>query len=95
MALRLPRPRSSRTCTQRTLASTARRKVHAVLHRQGHRVARCTVKRLMRVAGLRGVSRAKGQHTTIPGAGPNTRPDLVRRNFTASEPNGLWVCDIT
>ena len=45
------------------------RKVYAQLHRDGHRVARCTVERLMRAAGLRGVSRAKGPRTTIPGTG--------------------------
>jgi hypothetical protein len=40
------------------------RKVHAELRRQGHPVARCTVQRLMRQAGLRGISRAKGPRTT-------------------------------
>ena len=50
------------------------RKMHAELNRQGHRVARCTVHRLMRAAGLRGISRAKGPRTTIPGTGPDTRP---------------------
>ena len=47
-------------------------KVHAELNRKGHRVARCTVHRLMRTAGLRGISRAKGPRTTIPGTGPDT-----------------------
>ena len=70
-------------------------KVHAELNRQGHRVARCTVQRLMRAAGLRGISRAKGPRTTIPGSGPDTRPDLVERNFTATAPDQLWVADIT
>ncbi|OXC87832.1 hypothetical protein BMR85_028265, partial [Achromobacter sp. KAs 3-5] len=36
------------------------RKVHAQLRREGLQVARCTVERLMRAAGLRGISRAKG-----------------------------------
>lgn len=36
------------------------RKMHAELARQGHPMARCTVARLMRAAGLRGISRAKG-----------------------------------
>ena len=71
------------------------RKVHAEMRRQGHRVARCTVERLMRAAGLRGITRAKGPRTTIPGTGPDTRPDLVERDFTAPAPNRLWVCDIT
>jgi putative transposase len=71
------------------------RKVHAELHRQGYPVARCTVQRLMRAAGLRGISRAKGPRTTVPGSGPDTRPDLVDRAFTATAPNQLWVADIT
>ncbi|GHH64166.1 putative transposase for insertion sequence element IS986/IS6110 [Promicromonospora soli] len=71
------------------------RKVHAELRRQGHQVARCTVERLMRAAGLRGITRAKGPRTTVPGTGPETRPDLVERDFTATGPNQLWVADIT
>ena len=51
--------------------------------------------RLMRAAGLRGISRAKGPRTTVPGTGPDTRPDLVERAFTATAPNQLWVADIT
>ena len=71
------------------------RKVHAEVRRQGHPVARCTVERLMRAAGLRGITRAKGPRTTIPGSGPDTRPDLVEREFTATGPDQLWVADIT
>ena len=43
------------------------RKMHAELNRRGHRIARCTVHRLMRAEGLRGISRAKGPRTTDPG----------------------------
>ncbi len=71
------------------------RKIHAQLRRQGHQVARCTVQRLMRTAGLRGLSRAKGPRTTAPGSGPELRPDLVARAFTATGPDQLWVADIT
>ena len=71
------------------------KKVHAQLRREGISVARCTVERLMRVAGLRGISRAKGPRTTTPGRGPDGRPDLVERDFTATAPNQLWVADIT
>ena len=71
------------------------RKVHAELHRQGRPVARCTVERLMRAAGLRGISRAKGPRTTIGGTGADLRPDLVKRRFTATGPDQLWVADIT
>ena len=71
------------------------RKVHAELNRQGHRIARCTVHRLMRAEGLHGISRAKGPRTTIPGAGPDTRPDLLDRAFHAPAPDRVWVADIT
>lgn len=71
------------------------RKVHAQLLREGEQVARCTVERLMRREGLRGVSRKKGPRTTVPGS-PARRPeDLVARAFTAHAPDCLWVADIT
>ena len=71
------------------------RKVHAEANRLGYPVARCTVERLMKILGLRGISRAKGPRTTVPGLGPDTRPDLVEREFTATAPDQLWVADIT
>jgi putative transposase len=71
------------------------RKVHAEMLRLDYPVARCTVERLMRAAGLRGITRAEGPRTTIPGTGPDTRPDLVDRDFTATAPDQLWVADIT
>ena len=76
------------------------RKMHAQLAREevlaGARpVARCTTQRLMKALGLRGISRAKDPRTTVPGTGPDTRPDLVGRAFTAERPDQLWVADIT
>ncbi len=78
------------------------RKVHAQLAREGitgasgqRPVARCTTQRLMKDLGLRGISRAKGPRTTVPGGGPDTRPDLVERAFVADAPDRLWVADIT
>jgi putative transposase len=75
------------------------RKVYAQLARDGgvdgRPVARCTVARLMRGAGLRGVVRAKTPRTTRPAPVPDHRPDLVDRVFTADVPNRLWVADIT
>jgi putative transposase len=73
------------------------KKVHAELVRQGHRVARCTVERLMRAEGLHGVRRSAPARprTTVPGTGPDLRADLVDRRFTAAAPNCLWVADIT
>ncbi|MFJ7905380.1 IS3 family transposase [Streptomyces sp. NPDC096198] len=71
------------------------RKVHAALMREGFTVARCTVERLMRAAGLRGVIRAKSPRTTRPAAETARPADLVERQFTATAPNQLWVADIT
>ncbi|WP_329191336.1 IS3 family transposase [Streptomyces sp. NBC_01435] len=71
------------------------RKVHAALVRKGHEVARCTVERLMRAAGLRGVIRAKSPRTTRPAPETDRPADLVERQFTATAPNQLWVADIT
>jgi len=76
------------------------RKMHAQLNREDvlagcGSVARCTTARLMKDLGLRGISRAKGPRTTVPGTGPDTRPDLVERTFTAEGTNRLWVADIT
>jgi len=71
------------------------RKIHAALLREGFTVARCTVERLMRVAGLRGVIRAKSPRTTRPAPETDRPRDLVERQFTATAPNQLWVADIT
>lgn len=72
------------------------RKVWEELHRQGHQVARCTVERLMRRLGLRGVSRGRVKRvTTVADPAAARRPDLVRRDFTAAAPNQRWVADFT
>jgi putative transposase len=60
----------------------------------GIRVSRKRIARLMRRAGLAGVSRRKGTVTTVRD-GARQAPDLVDRNFTADKPNMLWVADIT
>ncbi len=65
------------------------------LNREGIRVARCTVERLMGDMGLEGTVRGPSRRTTIP-ANESERPmDLVERNFTAERPNQLWVSDLT
>lgn len=72
------------------------RKIHAALNREGVTVARCTVERLMRAEGLRGIRREKGRKTTIGEGAETERPeDLVSRKFVASAPNQLWVADLT
>src|SRR5258708_3383553 len=60
----------------------------------GLRVGRKRVARLMRNAGLAGVTRRKRTITTVRD-GARRAPDLVKRNFTADKPNMLWVADIT
>lgn len=70
------------------------RKVWRQLRREGFGVARCTVERLMKRRGLRGVVRGKGTKTTISGKGPCPL-DRVNRQFHAPRPNALWVSDFT
>jgi transposase InsO family protein len=72
------------------------RKVWKQLRREGTRVARCTVERLMRDMGLRGVSRGRAWKITTQADPAAARPtDLVDRHFTATRPNQLWVADFT
>jgi putative transposase len=72
------------------------RKVWRQLRRDGHRVARCTVERLMREVGLKGVSRGRAWVVTTRADTAGDRPaDLVDRRFTATRPNQLWVADFT
>ena len=69
-------------------------RVHAELCDSDVHVGRKRVARLMRGAGLAGVSRRKFVTTTL-GDGARPAPDLVDRTFTADRPNVLWVADIT
>ncbi len=71
------------------------RKVWKQLHREGRPVARCTVARLMRKLGLRGVVRGKTWRTTKPDTSAQRPADLVDRQFTVTAPNRLWVADLT
>ena len=57
--------------------------------------SRCTVERLMPAEGLRGITREKAPRITLASDGPDTRLDLVERDFIATAPNQLWVADIT
>ena len=70
-------------------------KVWWALNREGIRVGRCRVERLMRALGLAGAVRGKKVHTTVPDPGGVRAPDLVKRQFTAGAPNRLWVADFT
>lgn len=71
------------------------RKMWRLLKRDGIDVPRCTVERLMRQQGLRGVRRGKQFVTTRPDQHVSRAPDLVERRFSATRPNELWVVDFT
>jgi putative transposase len=102
------RPPSARRRRDETLTGAIRRvweehrrvygadKVWAQLNREGIAVARCTVERLMRQLGLRGVVRGKTSvRTTISDEASDRPLDLVARWFRAPAPNRLWVADLT
>jgi transposase InsO family protein len=72
------------------------RRTWKALLRAGERVPRCRVQRLMRCHGIQGAKRrGKPWRTTIPDPEAHRRPDLVQRNFAATEPNRLWVGDLS
>src|SRR5260370_9664412 len=70
-------------------------RVHAELAEQGIHVGRKRIARLMRMAGLRGVSRRRWITTTQRQPDARPAPDLVQRHFSADAPNQLWVADAT
>jgi len=70
-------------------------RIHAELKKQGWRIGKKRIVRLMRAAGLVGVSRRKWICTTQRRKGARPAPDLVERNFTADGPDQLYVADIT
>ena len=61
----------------------------------GYRVSGKRVARLMRAAGLYGVSRRRWPKTTVRDREARPAPDLVERRFWASRPDEVWVADIT
>jgi len=71
------------------------RKIWKAARRAGYDVGRDQVARLMRTAGIEGVRRTKRVRTTEADPGMPRHPDLVRRDFTATAPNQLWVTDLT
>ncbi len=71
------------------------RKVWRQLQRERRTVARCTVERLMRSMGLKGVVRGRRWRTTIADPAADRPADRVQRPFKAQRPNPLWVADFT
>jgi putative transposase len=72
------------------------RRTWKALGRAGESAPRCQVQRLMRCAGIQGAKRRGNPwRTTKPDPSVQRRPDLVNRDFTAREPNRLWVGDLS
>ena len=71
------------------------RKIWRQLNRESIVVARCTVQRLMKRLGIQGVVRGRRCKTTFGTPAAIMPADLVKRRFTASRPNQLWVADFT
>jgi transposase InsO family protein len=71
------------------------RKVWKQLNREAIPIARCTVERLMRQEGLRGVVRGRRTRTTLADEAQEKPLDRVQRRFVASRPDELWVADFT
>ena len=103
----LSRPRSARCVIDEALLERIRAihresrgtygapRIHAELVDEGWRIGRKRVARLMREAGLFGVSRRKWISTTQRRPDARPAPDLVARDFTADRPDQLYVADIT
>ncbi len=70
-------------------------KVWHQMNREGTKMARSTVERLMRRLGLHGVRRGKVVRTTVPDKAAPCPLDRVNRQFKADRPNQLWVSDFT
>ncbi len=70
-------------------------KVWKQMNRERIAVARCTVERLMKQLGLRGVMRGKRVRTTISDAAAARPLDRVNRQLRADRPNRLWLSDFT
>ena len=71
------------------------RKVWRQMKREGRQLARCTVARLMRSAGLHGVIRGQPMRTTVADKAAPCPLDHVNRVFRAPAPNRLWLSDFT
>jgi len=71
------------------------RKVTKQLRREGVTVGRDQVGRLMAELGIAGMVRGKSKRTTKADPAAVRAPDLVKRQFTATEPDRLWLSDFT
>jgi len=73
-----------------------RRRIHAILLRQGRQVAKKTVLKMMRQLGLKcQVRKRRHNYLAYKGLSSIIAPNVLNRNFTAKAPNQKWVTDIT
>jgi putative transposase len=84
-----------RAIHQRSRGTYGAPRIQFELATQGIRVSRKRVARLMREAGLQGVSRRRCVFTTVRDGQSRPAPDLVERNFAVEGRDRLWVADIT
>jgi len=85
-----------RVTHKRNFEAYGYRRTWKALLRAGETVPRCQVQRLMRAHGIQGAKRrGKPWRTTKADPDAQRRPDLVQRNFTAPQPNRLWVGDLS
>lgn len=84
-------------CSHEFAATYGSPRVWLELRRQGVRVGRKRVERIMREHGLQGAFLRKGWKggSTKQNPRQTAAPDLVNRQFAADEPNRLWVADLT
>jgi putative transposase len=87
--------RKIRTIHLASRETYGRPRIFAELKDEGVRVGGKRVARLMRSAGIVGVSRRKQVFTTVRDRDARPAPDLVERKFAAAKPNQLWIADIT
>ncbi len=87
--------RSIRRIHESSRGTYGRPRVHAELRYEGVRCSGKRVARLMRAAGLHGIPARRRRGLTRRRSGISPHPDLVARNFTAPEPDRLWVADIS
>ena len=102
------RPESARAAANRSLLQDVQRlhsqhrgrygspRIHAALRAEGHRVSRGRVERLMRRHGIRALARRRFRPTTTDSRHSlPIAPNLLLQKFTVSEPNRVWLADIT
>ena len=71
-------------------------RIHAELHREGHRHARRRIEHLMRDMGLQASrGRRRTPKTTDSRHDLPIAPNLLGRSFTAEQPDAVWLADIS